>query len=870
MIKSREDRGLQASSNKAFRVTGYIGAFLLPAAVTLFVIYMASAYPFGSASILYGDANDQYYAMLKELIRWFHEGNLQSIIWDRGLGADFYANMLYYGMSPFNIIVILLGEDRLQLSMVLLIVIKTGLITLSAFHFFMKTQHYRGAAGRFRTGLSFTLACAFGLSGYVLAYGHSIIWLDGLIMLPLIALAIERLAWTDSPVRYIIFLGLSIIFNFYFAIFLCIFSVLYFLICLEKLSKRKVLRFILASVFACLLAAVVLVPAILNISQGASYDDSYNNSLIPLFGDITGFIESFYPMQELNGDGGYLYVYNNYCGAFVLICALLFMAAPGSRRDKAKFGCVLALLVLAENVKWINYIFHGFSYPHGLSNRFGFVLIFILLIMCFRFLSGLKEIRLKDAAMAVSSVAVISIFIMLINTEKSSVYAYLSFFAMLMIYGVLLVLLGRKSIRISTFRKWLVSLWCLEIIISACVVAPDKRLAADFETSIGLDYFEETYASLETEDGERKSALSTADDMSVSEVNWYSSMGNGSALDSFMALGLSYYQDLEYTYRGTTPVSTLLYNVRYVMTRELGTLGGYHYVETDGTENEIGMYLYEADETAGMGFVMDADAASWEADGDPFENQNSLMKLACGIEDDIFTEVIPDDVSYQVLNLQADELTADTCYYTGLSDDTSALLIAFTADSDIDDLYLWSSDSRQQLVEIYVDGVCVMSNEYMETAAIAHAGEINAGSQVIIVLYSGAVTDEQGIKEWKLYSFNQEVYAEALSSITDEELTDVLILGNEMTANIECAEDGILYLSIPYAKGYDIEIDGADAELIKIGSGLSGVSITSGGHNISITYHTPGLKAGAIISLAALAILISYCIYKRKRKEDGK
>lgn len=845
--------------NRALKITGYFAAFLVPVLVMLFVIYMASAYPFGDASILYGDANDQYYAMYGEFIRWFKSGDFSSILWDRGLGADFYANMLYYGMSPLNIIIILLGEEHLKLSMVFLIFIKTGLLTLSAYHFFLNTDRYKGGDERFKTGLSFALACSYGLSGYVLAYGHSIMWLDGLIMLPLIALAIERLTRGEGAMRYSLLLGLTIIFNFYFAIFVCIFSVLYYFICLDKASVRNIAGFAVSSFTAALLAAVVLVPTLLNTMQGSSYDDSYNNAVIPAIGNICSFLESFYPMQSLDADGGYLYAYNNYCGTFVLLAFVLFMIIPGDKKIKIKYGIVLGLLAVAENVKVFNFIFHGFTYPHGLSNRFAFILIFMLLVMSCRFLSELNEIDLKHVGITMASVAGVAIFFAIVNIERSTASTYGCFFLTLALYGVLLVLVAIKGIKISTFKKIIVGIWCLEVIVSAVIVAPDKRMSSGFEDFTGLKYYEDTYEGLSVTNGERKSSLSTADNMNMSDVNWYSSMGNGSASDSFRALGLSYYQTMEYTYRGTTPVSALLYNVRYVMTRESGTLGGYHYVETRGTENETGMYLYEADNLCGAGFVVDENIESWEPSDNVFENQNSLMKLACGMDEDIFTEVKPSDMAFQVMNIEADNLTENTCEYTGLTGGTSALLLSFTADTDMD-LYLFSSDSRQQLVEIYVNGSCVMSNEYMETASVSHGGEINAGDVIIIALYSGAAADEQGIKTWKLYSFNQDAYEAAYEVLNDETLSNVSTSGNEMSAYLDCGDDGMLYLSIPYSKGYKVCVDGKETSLIKIGSGLSGVKVTAGSHNIEISYHTPGMTVGIIISVLTLIGLIIFKI----------
>ena len=76
------------------------------------------------------------------------------------------------------------------------------------------------------------------------------------------------------------------------------------------------------------------------------------------------------------------------------------------------------------------------------------------------------------------------------------------------------------------------------------------------------------YNELEFEAGERKTVLVKYDYMPLSYTNCYSSMANGSTIDLFESLGLSHYQNIEYTYRRTTPVTALLFNVRYVWTDE--------------------------------------------------------------------------------------------------------------------------------------------------------------------------------------------------------------------------------------------------------------------------------------------------------------
>src|SRR5699024_4710170 len=81
----------------------------------------------------------------------------------------------------------------------------------------------------------------YALSGYMAAYSWNIMWLDCLLLFPLIVLGLERLVREKKCFLYCITLGLSILSNYYISIMICIFMVLYFmaLLILEKKEKAS-------------------------------------------------------------------------------------------------------------------------------------------------------------------------------------------------------------------------------------------------------------------------------------------------------------------------------------------------------------------------------------------------------------------------------------------------------------------------------------------------------------------------------------------------------------------------------------------------------------------------------------------------------
>lgn len=197
----------------------YLLLFLI--CIGFYMINMAveHVYPFGSRSFLYQDACDQYPGILKIFLEWLHSGDKGSFIWERGLGIDIVLNMFYYCMSPFNIIAIVLGPDRVELSMTLMIVLKASCLAPAGLFFFRHSKIRRfaekGLSEKYITVISMMFGLLYALNSYVVVYNHNVLWLDGLILLPFIAIAVEHLAEGKWQLRYTLLLACAFLFNYY-------------------------------------------------------------------------------------------------------------------------------------------------------------------------------------------------------------------------------------------------------------------------------------------------------------------------------------------------------------------------------------------------------------------------------------------------------------------------------------------------------------------------------------------------------------------------------------------------------------------------------------------------------------------------------
>ena len=77
-----------------------------------------------------------------------------------------------------------------------------------------------------------------------------------------------------------------------------------------------------------------------------------------------------------------------------------------------------------------------------------------------------------------------------------------------------------------------------------------------------------------------------------------------------------------------------------------------------------------------------------------------------------------------------------------------------------------------------------------------------------------------------------------------------------MSGEIELAEDKLLLFSIPYDGGWTAYVDGKKQEVLQANIMYSALALPAGKHKIELVYHTPGLAAGFLITLAGVLALL--------------
>ena len=92
---------------------------------------------------------------------------------------------------------------------------------------------------------------------------------------------------------------------------------------------------------------------------------------------------------------------------------------------------------------------------------------------------------------------------------------------------------------------------------------------------------------------------------------------------------------------------------------------------------------------------------------------------------------------------------------------------------------------------------------------------------------------------------------------------------SRITGSIHAENEGYALFMIPYEDGWELTIDGEEAELLRGDIGFLACEVPEGDHTLELTFHAPGLMEGAAGSAAcwaAFAILCAAPGIRKKRK----
>ena len=127
---------------------------------------------------------------------------------------------------------------------------------------------------------------------------------------------------------------------------------------------------------------------------------------------------------------------------------------------------------------------------------------------------------------------------------------------------------------------------------------------------------------------------------------------------------------------------------------------------------------------------------------------------------------------------------------------------------------------------------------------------------------------KKGVTCIDFYEYHDDKMQECKESIKDRTLSLDTVTSTYVKGTVTAKEDGILYTSIPYYRGFTAYVDGNKTDITPLANGaLVGLELTAGTHTIEFRYVTYGFKLGLMLSAAGWLIVVLYMVNLRRSRK---
>lgn len=855
----------------------YLLGFAIPMIVFASVLAIRGVHPFGNTALFSNDMDEQYIAFFgyyRRVLLHAPAGILYSF--SNGLGGNMAGIWAYYLLSPFNLVLLLFPDTATATAVVVLTTLKIGFAGLFMTIFLVRKNN------KVNRLLILLLSNSYALMSYVINYNSNIMWMDAIVLLPLLALGIEHIIDHNRAIFYSIILALVIIVNYYTAYMTSIFICIYFIWYLS-LKKNVTFRtfiskswlFVRASIIGGLISAIVEMPNLYALSQSKLQNQtswSFNflyNPLLLLVKTIGYYYDDRLPIV--------------FVGSFALILFILYFCNSRiSRRERAKTGIVTVILWLSASYDPMVITWHAFQQPIGYRYRFMFVIGFWIIVIAFRSLEALRRVSLRSVIGLIEFFVLVTIYGVLVRkqfTLLSNAALIGSLITDIMI-AICLFYLHRNR-RISVIGLMLLVI--LQLGINVYSSYKGIQLADNDKVS---QYYHDLTADLKNipvrsrqNSRVEKTFLRDSDKLNDSlQVGYnggsvYSSTLQQSVARFYTMVGqpshpsnMNYF--LSYT-NGTVPMDTIL-GFDYIM----GQIGNHK--KSVVKDNVVSRYDLKAYRRTAeyknisifhtgalpIAFVSKGDVASVKLNrSKPIQNQQKLVNSVLDNKTDYFKRLklkVVDSKNMENQALKRGRLIRTLVNKKSWVDfsvntDSKKLLYAELENRLLDKSKITTEAGKLLTFHTLIDDPVVFSipnNKRNVTLRI----EVNQ--------------DNLSLSDFKLFEFDNLHYQDALRKLKAKNSdNNIRIVQNRVTGTFKAEHEGdSLVLSIPYDKGWQLRVDGRKVKYKKTFEAFMSVKVKKGSHRFEMTYLPPFLKLGLIISMVGVTLLVFELFHERKRR----
>ena len=836
-------------------------ASLIVALMFLGVLIINRIIPFGDNTFLMYDMKRQYvdfYSYLRTLITG--ENNV-FYSFSTALGSGMMGFFTYYLSSPVLFILLFFPEDYLPIGILLVILIKL-LFAAFIMDVFLQRKLY---SSRVEVSLSkdsiliWLGSATWAMSGFLFAHSMNTMWIDVVSMLPLVVLMLERVINENKKTGFVICIAYILWCNYYISYQILIFVVMWtiFTLVITKNQHpfKTILRVFLTAMLGILIDGLTLVPTAFELADSPKDIVKMGLELTGsnlVFRDVFSKLASF-SYDYIEARFGYPQVF---CGvAFILLGIIYFFISKYPLRERIGMAVMLFIMLISFCKDALNLFWHALMEPSGHPYRQAYIWVF-LMILCA--LYALKEFGQKKTDLIWVGIAILLSGIMFWQSLRkrydhiSDLTIYASF-ALLVIYAVILIFMILVKDKVKIWAVYaLVLLQLADITASAAYTyhfqALQNETLSDYEKTVRPTA--KAVKKIKTEDDtffrmENLNPRQQNDGMqyNYNGITHYSSAGLMYVRYFLKMIGFN--DDGLFTSYGhdNTVTADSLLGLKYQLSDGTFKPHGIYYPVTEGETT-----VYENPYALPIAFCTKATVDGFVFDSNPLAYQENIINTLSGGNYDIFVDALVDVSDFDSEGIPAKEYD-----------------IVPQKDGELF-MYLDGIEEETQGLAVYCNDEFLTAYGNASSMKIVRLGEYKKGETVCVKVLSD--TDNPNYGEYVFVTEDTQKLSEAVEVIKTGGAK--ITRRSSSHLNIVVEGNGGLFTSIPYERGWHINVDDQTVTAVEVLDALMYIPLGEGSlHTIDMYYVPTGIEIGLVITLISIVGLIMMVIYERREKNKA-
>ncbi|NLK39533.1 MAG: YfhO family protein [Clostridiales bacterium] len=876
----------------------YLGwAFFLPFAMMLLIYIAMQVYPFGRSSVLVLDLNGQYVYFFEALRDFVYGENSLLYSFGRALGGEFMGIYAYYIASPLSYIVALFPKSMILEALFLMFLIKCGLSGLTFGYYIHKTRRASKSA-------TILFSLMYALSAYAIIQQHNTMWIDNLILLPLITYGLEQLITNKKYKLFTLSLALAIFSNFYIGYMSCLYVGIYFFyyyfmtkrstgedtfVDLKNFAKA-LLRVLIFSAIAVGMAAVILFSTYYSLQFGKMEFSTPNFSLFQKFDFLDLFTKFFPGSYDTVRPEGWPFVY---CGVLaIILLPIYFISKHISKREKIASGILLLVFLLSFSINTFDMIWHGFQRPNWLNYRYSYMLCFLILVFSFRVFERIQEINTKAVFAVCGIIGSLLLVVQKLDYKNMPDLEAIWVSLICIVTYAIAISCAKKTLFLENTTMIITVLVCLEMVCAGVtgLVALDKDVVIssyysyhDFMNKFQplIDRVKDSDDSFYRMEKTEHRKVNDPFALGYRGLSNSTSTLNSDTILFLQNMGLcskSHWSQ----YTGGTPVSDSLFALKYLIANSSQEIPLYEPIDSEG--NYI---AYKNPYALPLAFGVNGKykdvrfVAPKNEDGtedpnfvkyhSPFERMNAIITAMLGSDEKVqlFVPINYDDRTYNNIDFG---YASEHDKYSPTSEKGSASVnYHFTAKNDYP-IYCYFPSLYPREVSLSLNGISIGRFFGNDSFCIKSLGSFSEGEKINLNLK--LESDSLYIKnqQYYFYYLDEALFVEVMESLAEcgyeiERFTEDHFIG---TISVKEGRETI-YTSIPFDQGWIVKVDGKIVDTFEALDALLAFDVEPGEHTLELRYMPGAFVKGVITTLASILIFIlivigEYLIRRRRSK----